>query len=863
VSDRRPTPRAAARSARDPAARLEALGGRIERLSLDPDAIEAQTLFRVARPILAIAGWRARVGFRSMRALVETLRTPAPLEPSPRQALDAAIDELERNVTTVERVAIVKKRPPVAHGAWLRRVWELCVLAERAVESLEAGSPDADAIRRAARPDESALFPPLALERAGERPKDAKPDEAKAPADGFVDVPTRDEAPAPDADVRVVELELAAIDHLLAAARAERGFLGRRRRLLVAARQALLESSAALPLDRAGVRERSSYIAREIARIDRLETVGLDPGAGLVHQARMAATRGDTRRLYAALAALDAGAIANGDGRVAQATSRAIGALWGGEDPANREAIEASLQRSAVELLGAAVAEEIARGIGEARYAAETRAADARSPAAKSAALAEVADHFHEGAERQLLHAAVAVDGCFEVGGALSPVRIVEEERVVRQVRHPTQHLVLVPAHDVHDVPDAIIADPRTILLDLAAGRLLARRFVREEVARRTRVARRSEVRVYVLDGSGSMKGPRARVRDAILVAELATLIARLSAPGDTRCTLFFRYFDEELGPVTRVDSIAAARKAVRDVVGTARYGGTDIQRALVASLDQIETARQLDPELARAQIVLVTDGEAALVAARARIQGVPVGVSVIALGQENPALRGIVARQRARGEAAFYHFLDDAELEAIASGALDGGLPVHLPDGPKRSPQALAQEIEREIGPVLDELESIEKERDVAALETLDDEARARREVGLDETANEGDRARIEALHRDRTALAARFARWFPEPARGGADGGAPVRAVAAARTTNERDDVDATLCALAAVAEVVTLLGGSELARRTDAIDLIERLLPDARLTPARYRAVLRDHGATLAPALRAVHDAVRTGA
>ncbi|MBN9166181.1 MAG: hypothetical protein J0I07_34855, partial [Myxococcales bacterium] len=71
--------------------------------------------------------------------------------------------------------------------------------------------------------------------------------------------------------------------------------------------------------------------------------------------------------------------------------------------------------------------------------------------------------------------------------------------------------------------------------------------------------------------------------------------------------------------------------------------------------------------------------------------------------------------------------------------------------------------------------------------------------------------------------------------------------------------DDVDAACCALASVAEVVVLLGGSPIARQADAIELLERLLPDAALTPARYRAVLREFPAAVANSLRAVRAAV----
>lgn len=40
--------------------------------------------------------------------------------------------------------------------------------------------------------------------------------------------------------------------------------------------------------------------------------------------------------------------------------------------------------------------------------------------------------------------------------------------------------------------------------------------------------------------------------------------------------------------------------------------------------------------------------------AARARLADVPIGVSVIALGEENPALRSLAATQRARGDEVF-----------------------------------------------------------------------------------------------------------------------------------------------------------------------------------------------------------------
>jgi hypothetical protein len=46
---------------------------------------------------------------------------------------------------------------------------------------------------------------------------------------------------------------------------------------------------------------------------------------------------------------------------------------------------------------------------------------------------------------------------------------------------------MLVPARDIGDVASAIIDDPRRILLSLAEGRLLARKFIKRELVTRSR----------------------------------------------------------------------------------------------------------------------------------------------------------------------------------------------------------------------------------------------------------------------------------------------------------------------------------------------------------------------------------------
>src|SRR5207237_10448178 len=98
-------------------------------------------------------------------------------------------------------------------------------------------------------------------------------------------------------------------------------------------------------------------------------------------------------------------------------------------------------QRPASELLGGDVVADLNDAIAKARDAARACAGIAVTPAEHRAAAAAL-EHFATGAELEITRAAVAVDGCFEVGGALAPMRVVEEERTLRQVRFPTDELL-------------------------------------------------------------------------------------------------------------------------------------------------------------------------------------------------------------------------------------------------------------------------------------------------------------------------------------------------------------------------------------------------------------------------------------
>jgi len=768
--------------------RLAELGLRIDRLTTSPEDID-DLLGKLVRPVLRHLGFMpATSGGR----LLEWVRHDAAV------TLPEVIDELEQNLASVERATIVNDRRYVHHASWLRRCWGVLSRASR--DGQRGGS-------------RLGLLPPLAVSA-----KDV------------------DLVSAPDATeeaIRMVEMQLAAVDRVLETAQGENDRLHRRLRLLEAARGMLLELGAALPIDEDGVEARLDHIRRELTHLDRLEGAGIRPQVGLHHQTLSFVARGERDKLFTALQAIAHTASISGDEPAARLASAAAAALVGEAAGLSREE---SLARSVVEMQSEAVVDAARVGHEQARESIT----EEEEPVFAEALLR---DHYALGQERSVLASSLAVASAFELGGRTSPAVIEETEWVSRAVRHPTQTLDLDRARRPADVVDAVIDDPRTILLSLASGRLLTRRHLTVEPQTRRRSVRRAEVRSYVLDGSSSMGPPtghRGRMRDAILVAELSALARRLRV-GDSResVVLFYRYFTAGLGERITVDTIQAAYDAVESVMATRRLGGTDIELALRSAMEDVCEHREAEPDLERAQIVLVTDGEADVrpeVVDRWRrdLVGVDFGISVIALGEENPALRRIVAAQRAEGVRAFYHFMSDAVLRAIDSGGVGVGAVLHLPEASRGKP------IEDEVAALVEELADLRRDRDEATMRQL---AKAGDEPG---------RAVAESAFGDAHVVRRRFARWFPA-----------IESVADAEPeTVEAEDRDSMLLILGVIVEVVERIDGTELDRKADAVDLLTSLLPDAQLSPARWDLVTHNYGARLVAPMQTLHHAARHG-
>ncbi|MCI0669514.1 MAG: VWA domain-containing protein [Myxococcaceae bacterium] len=238
-----------------------------------------------------------------------------------------------------------------------------------------------------------------------------------------------------------------------------------------------------------------------------------------------------------------------------------------------------------------------------------------------------------------------------------------------RRVPYPTQHLELGHTGSPHDAHAFVLSDPRRLLHDLASHRQLVRTYLEEEPAPAPRPVRRSSVRVYVCDASGSMSGQRARFRDALLLAELQNLRARARR---TRVVepLYVTFFSDRPSEIVRVDSPDEAARQMERIFRTSpAHGQTDITLALLTAFESIRAARGQEPSLASATVVLVTDGEDRVDLSRIRearepVAGVSIALSFLSLGEENLDLKALVMEQRSLGERAFYQHLSDDDLQ-------------------------------------------------------------------------------------------------------------------------------------------------------------------------------------------------------
>lgn len=749
----------------------------------------------------------AEVQAEALGALVRQLAPASAGEPTRGRALvpyyDAARSELSANVAAIRALAETRKHPPFAYVTWLWKVSQVLLALERdgwlepdprtAARQSAAPRPLSRLLRLPLEP----LLPPL---RSGPR------------------------------------LQGLGFQPLLDMANRETEQLGRRRRLLEAARRLLLETSASVPMAPSDVQARVLSITQEIRQINLWQAAGLDPDVDLRHQLQGAVCRRDVEAVSALLGAFDQ--VARGSrlrGALAARVSAAR-ALVGQRFPGGAE--PPTLQQLSRRTFGDTAAAAIQRGCARAREESAARPSE----------------------ESDFVRVGTAVDGSFELGRSVAPVRVVEEQRRMAEVEFPTQTMLLAPARKVSDLPNSLIGDPRLMLHDLATRSLLARRYLAQRKRRRTTNPRFTEARYYLLDGSASMAGNRGRMRDAVLIAELAAMIRHLEhGTATARPVVYYRYFSKHSEPLVRARTIAGASAEIERILLRKSRGETDIERALLESFAELAQESQQDPTLKRAQLVLVTDGVAKIDLdrvwrARQDVGDIPVQVSVIALGSENPALKELAAVQRARGEAVFYHFLSDPTLYFMSRGARfraekleqahelprTASVTVALPVAQRTEPategvveveaeQAGDARLWHELDGLVSELSVLQEPPDLDGIEQAEQLGAAYDELGLSLTdaGMEAERARCEAKKRDLRALSLRFERWFPE-----------LSGLPRARVAPPQPELLVVIeVALLSVRDVLAYLAGPALQRRVDAIEVLERLLLEAGVSPWAY--------------------------
>jgi hypothetical protein len=373
---------------------------------------------------------------------------------------------------------------------------------------------------------------------------------------------------------------------------------------------------------------------------------------------------------------------------------------------------------------------------------------------------------------------------------------LAEERTAAADTRHiaPDRRLELAVTSDVSDVRDFVVEDPRRLVHDLASGAQRVRRLVGGTAPR---PARRVRARVYLADASGSMRGARARLRDGLLLAELDAL-RRQSLRGVPVDPLDVCFFGDRTLSFERIETAEVARVWIgRLLEGGPCSGMTELTAALAGAAGWLRDARG-DPSLASALLVVVTDGEDAVDLSRvdaawAQLRGLPVSLRMVCLGDENPWLKGWIARLRAAGGDAGWLHLDDASLAGMPSD-FDFRPPTLLP-GPER-------------------VQGVDLEQLRPHLEAL-----SRLAAGEEPPRPAVDLARFDAL--------------FPEP------------------TSALGEDDAWTADALEAVAEAASLAPFEE--RATEAVVLLEHLLAQREVPVAAHLTRHTRPGPRTAEALR----------
>src|SRR5204863_613847 len=152
-----------------------------------------------------------------------------------------------------------------------------------------------------------------------------------------------------------------------------------------------------------------------------------------------------------------------------QLARQAANTLWGGaEKQTDARAREESARSSQNDLFGPGLRPQIESAYKTAAgRLAQIRAKGPSSPEESLSFTPQFLDQWERyltvRATDETLAAAVATDGCFQIGSTTAPVRGAREARRVELVSFPQEEMVLEPIGGVDDLAHAVIDDPRSI----------------------------------------------------------------------------------------------------------------------------------------------------------------------------------------------------------------------------------------------------------------------------------------------------------------------------------------------------------------------------------------------------------------
>ncbi len=459
------------------------------------------------------------------------------------------------------------------------------------------------------------------------------------------------------------------------------GDVGAKRRDLDLAHELLLRASASTSGDRDRLRQMRMEVAAARERVRAAPVVR--SLHDLIRHVRHTARR-DPRTAYKSLKALYERAVEAGDGTLAEASRKAVGAML----PPNEQIRPLVEQSRLKHRLGW---KEPGRVADDVKQIEKAPAGGKTGGDGAGDVLAQLAFDLDE----EKLEALELASGCarfFDVEDTLTEqvveAELTETRPVQRRVSHPTQTMSYEFTNSLDELHNFVIQSPSMLLYDLASSRQTVRAYLEEEPPPVSKRIKKTAVRVYVLDASGSMHGPRSRFRDAILIAELNALRVK-ARQGIDFDPLYFSFFNDSPTELARIDNGPEATRQIEKLFRhSPAEGQTDISLALMSSFESIRNAQGKDPYLSRATVVLVTDGEDAVDLELVRktrkpFEGLDISLSFISLGEENPDLKSLVIEQRAVGGRAFYHHLSDAEI-GVARTEFDSTwrtlLPVEVP---------------------------------------------------------------------------------------------------------------------------------------------------------------------------------------